>query len=288
VRVGALAFVVLASSCSSFATNPSQGDAGLSPSDAAAPQLDASTDATTTDRRNDSAYVQAVLADGPIGYWRLGEQPGATKAKSEYTGADGTISGLPKLGVPGALANSSNTAYEFKGDGNDGIDLGPAFFFAQRTQYSLEAWLNLTEVDSNDRYLFTKLGDTSATGLEGYAIHTDPGKGLAFDRYVAGAALGVAVPIGLESSNAKVRLKTWHHVVATYDSDKLILYVDGVAVSTTPDAREHGASVIPAFQIGRKVFGGGGLAAVVDEAAVYNKALLVERIQAHHKLGRGL
>src|SRR5207302_10787440 len=50
------------------------------------------------------AYVSSVLADGPVGYWRLGEPPGSARvADASGNNRTGTVSGGVALGVTGAL-----------------------------------------------------------------------------------------------------------------------------------------------------------------------------------------
>jgi hypothetical protein len=58
-------------------------------------------------------YVQQVIADGAVAYWRLGETSGTTAVDS-VGGKNGTISGGVTLNQPGALADG-NKAMLFDG-----------------------------------------------------------------------------------------------------------------------------------------------------------------------------
>jgi hypothetical protein len=60
-------------------------------------------------------YSAAVLAKGPVGYWRLGESGGPTAADSSGNGADGTYFGDLNFGEPGAIAGSADTAIGLNG-----------------------------------------------------------------------------------------------------------------------------------------------------------------------------
>jgi hypothetical protein len=60
-------------------------------------------------------YSTAVLAKGPVGYWRLGESAGPTAADTAGNGYDGAYFGSPNFGQPGAIAGSANTAIGLKG-----------------------------------------------------------------------------------------------------------------------------------------------------------------------------
>ena len=53
-----------------------------------------------------NAYRDAVLADSPVGYWRLAETTGAA-VDTAGNAAGGTYNGGMTRGVPGALANDS-------------------------------------------------------------------------------------------------------------------------------------------------------------------------------------
>src|SRR5690242_13565279 len=86
-----------------------------------------------------SAYVNAVLADHPIGYFRLGETAGVMAA--DLTGGQaGTYVGNCMLGAPGALSGDSDTAAGFDGDNGAG-DLADRFAFLGRAPFSIEAWI---------------------------------------------------------------------------------------------------------------------------------------------------
>lgn len=60
------------------------------------------------------SYRNAVMALGPVGYWRLGEAAG-TVAKDETGANDGTYVNTPTLGVAGFLAGDPNTAVTLNG-----------------------------------------------------------------------------------------------------------------------------------------------------------------------------
>ena len=56
-----------------------------------------------------SAYSDAVLADSPVGYWRLGEASGAF-VDSSGNGNNGAAVGSPTYGETGALSADSDKA----------------------------------------------------------------------------------------------------------------------------------------------------------------------------------
>src|SRR5262249_54433642 len=61
-----------------------------------------------------STYRDAVLSDGPIAYWRLGEKKGLV-AHNEIGNVDDGVYVDVGLGVPGALSCDPDTAAQFNG-----------------------------------------------------------------------------------------------------------------------------------------------------------------------------
>src|SRR5438128_2699447 len=61
-----------------------------------------------------SAYSDAVLADTPVAYWRLGEATGSTIAVDQTANHNnGTYVGSPTLGQLGAINGDADTAVDF-------------------------------------------------------------------------------------------------------------------------------------------------------------------------------
>src|SRR5205085_11392652 len=54
-----------------------------------------------------NGYSAAVLAAGPVGYWRLGDT-GSVAVDAGPNGLNGSYIGNPTRGVPGALVGDSN------------------------------------------------------------------------------------------------------------------------------------------------------------------------------------
>src|SRR5262249_37607737 len=64
----------------------------------------------------DPGYSAVILADNPLGYWRLGESKTSMPAEDATTnGNDGTYVGEVTLGHPGAIVGDPDTAALFDG-----------------------------------------------------------------------------------------------------------------------------------------------------------------------------
>lgn len=264
-RAARLAVPLLAvtlAACSSFgedsappSTPPAGSDAGLAEADAAAP------DASAT-------YASVVLADGPVAYWRLGEKAGTFVARDETGKHDAQYDGCT-LGVPGAIAG--DTAASFAVDASS-IVLPIGLDFAGTAPFTIEAWINPAASQQVFRHAFTQVWfDTE--GRQGFSLLIDYGK-YAFERFVDGSNQSkVVAPVA-------VRTGAFSHVVATYDGATMRLYVDGSMMDTSPDTRALPSSSEPMY-IGASGTHQQVIEGVMDEVAVYDKALPEARVKAH-------
>lgn len=84
-------------------------------------------------------------------------------------------------------------------------------------------------------------------------------------------------------SNISVEPRTWYHVAGTYDGKEQRLYINGVrvgvAVVNRPTGWTPGNSDLDISIAGQAMNG------LIDEAAVYNRALTAEEIQSHFVAG---
>ncbi|HEX7701705.1 MAG TPA: LamG domain-containing protein [Kofleriaceae bacterium] len=233
----------------------------------------------TTDAAIDTvtghAYRAAVIADSPLGYWRLADE-GST-AHDEIGQFDGTIIGTC-LTTAGALSGDLDRAMVFDGT-SCMISLGDHFAFSGDAPFSIEAWYTSVAGGDAFRHIFTR-EDRNTGPVDGYALALDDNgstPNIFVERVVASAGI---------STMRVVPAAGFSHGVAVYDEDTLALYIDGVEVFTTPDARPMTVFAAVAYigaapDIPRNNFFHGTL----DEIAIYDHALSPERIQLHHQLG---
>jgi hypothetical protein len=234
---------------------PPGGDAGLEEADAAAPDASA-------------AYASAVLADGPVAYWRLGEKAGTSVARDETGKHDAQYDGC-MLGAPGIVAG--DTAASFAADASS-IVLPIGLDFAGTAPFTIEAWINPAASQQVFRHAFTQIWfDTK--GRQGFLLLIDSGM-YAFERSVDGSNESrVVAPVA-------ARTGAFSHVVATYDGATMRLYVDGSTMGTSPDRRALPATDAPMY-ISASGTHQQVIKGVMDEVAVYDKALPEARVKAH-------
>src|SRR5262249_25243293 len=80
---------------------------------------------------------------------------------------------------------------------------------------------------------------------------------------------------------------TWHHVAYTFDGTTQTLYIDGTPVASGMTGRSISYDSSP-FLIGRDIQNGspyGFLGGVIDEVAIYNRALSSTEIAAVYAAG---
>ncbi|MBI4326908.1 MAG: immunoglobulin domain-containing protein, partial [Chloroflexi bacterium] len=224
----------------------------------------------------DLAYQDAVLADGPVSYWRLDETSGevAVDVMNKYPGA--YLNGVT-LGVPGAIVGDANPAAQFSAPSQTKVevaftpDLNPP-------QFTVEVWAKVTGGAGNYRSPLTSRADQPQRG---YIFYAEPGNSWQFWSG-KGDQTGWEVIAG-----PAIRLGSWTHLSATYDGATKRFYVDGMLAGTStglfgPNDENllrigGGASENPT---GNYFFEGS-----VDEVAVYDKVLSPERILIHYALG---
>jgi hypothetical protein len=215
-----------------------------------------------------SPYVMAVLADQPIAYWRLDEAPGATVAHDFMNHAYGMYEGTCTNGVAGAL--SSDTAVRF--DGATCLIRIPSnalFQFVGNKPFTIEAWVSRDD-SPVFRHVFTRETRDTAP-VNGYAMLLDNGSMGYGERAVNHVTLGT-VPALVSSG--------FQHVATTYDGTMVAFYAGGIPFGMVPATDSMPAVDVDQF-IGAASATENWFSGVIDEVAVYDKALTIAQLQAH-------
>jgi hypothetical protein len=226
---------------------------------------------TTVPVPTENAYADAVLADGPVAYWRLDEPAGAsTAADSSGRALDGTFSGRVSLGVPGATAAGTAAAID-QSDGK--ARFRDSSVLRLNGAFSIEFWSRLERYGSGWPGIVNKNGSWSA---DGFLIWYDASGKLHFKRNNA----EWTTPAGALVSD---RLR---HFVVTYDDRDLKWYVDGSIVTSQSASLPFNRGATP-LDLGQGDLGAGDGSIVLDEVALYGTALSSDRIRSHHEAAGG-
>ncbi len=211
-------------------------------------------------------YPSVILADSPVGYWRLDDASGPTVTAT--VGNNLTATNSPTFGAAGLLTGDADTAMSFVGasvqraEGSDtGLPTG-------NSAWSVEAWIKTstaTEMGVVD------WGDSEAGTPNGVAMIVNNGV-LAFDtswRY-------------REFAGASLKDNAVHHIVMTYDGTTMRGYTDGVASANTYTLGAMSLTLIGAvgMRIGRRP--ALNFTGTIDEVAIYATALSLTQVKAHY------
>jgi hypothetical protein len=236
-----------------------------------------------------AGYVATVLADAPIAYYRLDELSGSV-AHDAVGGNDGTYFNVT-LGQPGYSVIDLDPAIEVSGqDSYVGNISGTAINFegTNSSSFSLELWANGPPGQSGDAALIAKgTGPLYDSPNEQFCIDISLGNYRFFSRAAQGDGQEVPMyqalaPFGPDGA--------WHYIVGVYDSqaNQLFLYVDA-----TLQAANRGpiGGPLPSRQpvsFGSKRSGATAIydlsfTGLLDEVAIYNKALSADQVAAHYR-----
>ena len=228
---------------------------------------------------DNGGYPQAVVADAPVAYWRLGDTSGTTAADRVGTNS-GTLVGGLTLGVPGALA-AGNSAMQF--DGVDGTRVavpGSASLGAVNgaSAITMEAWVNpqTLTLPSHVQVFYSFPGQlASYLGISDWDGSLKVIVSLAINGVQRVFAAGPTLTVG-----------TWYHVVATYDGAALTLYVNGTAVGQLTGGSGTVSVGTGGVWLGGYPATGNSYSfnGLVDEAALYTHALSPTLVATHYAL----
>jgi hypothetical protein len=244
--------------------------------DGEAPPSDAGADHVS------SAYLQAVLDDLPLAYWRLGENPGATVAADRRDAYAGTYVGPVTQGLRGAITNDPDTAVRFGAPGL--VEIGDVLDVAGG-QFTLEMWLTSDAFGIglvyDERYMIAKWDRDAGTGFHVYVFKEHAGEGgttipsgVGFDLCNENQCTYAGTPFPLPTS-------AFHHVAFVRDAQSQFIYIDGVQKTRLSSTIVVGDTAV-AMLMGAGYFQDGGyFPGTLDEIAVYDHALSDARIQAH-------
>jgi hypothetical protein len=239
-----------------------------------------------------NSYPTTVIADHPVAFWRLGEQPDDGAGNNgvtafDYVGGNNGIYTNALLQQTGYSGNDTNMAVQFGALGASDSFVGQITNIDYSTPlnssvaFSVEAWV-LGGAQSFDAGIISK---GAGGGGEQFNLDTG-GTARAFRFFVrdsAGAThlanTGTVVPDG-----------SWHHVVGVCDEphSNVVLYVDGVQRSVVAISPTNGLlnSTAPVSIGSRRsaattnynsqFFG------TIDEAAIYSYALSSNQVLAHY------
>jgi len=204
-----------------------------------------------------------------VGYWRFDEGEGTVAADISSHGNHGKIISED----PTWLQGISAAALRLDGT-NDHVDCGNGTELNLTSAGTLEIWVNISAYSTGYPSIAGK-GASAGFDSSGYGIW------LRKDQRIEGTITNRAEkPTYNTVSFGKPATGVWHHFVLAWDGEYVYAYLDGVEVGRTPQTLN--VPVTPhTFKIGTPQHFSG----IIDEAAVYSRALTVDEIRKHYERG---
>jgi hypothetical protein len=227
-----------------------------------------------------SVYSSFVLADSPLGYWKLNELIGTVVTDSSGNLRHGSYGGGVTLGVPSVLPRPAGE-YAARFNGTSGFISIPLNLSAL-TAMTLEFWMKVASFPGGDKLVAEFTTNYNVTE-GGFIVDPNPGAGA--------AQFAMAQASTYKTRNyTNPTINAWHHYVYQFirgvGVTDLHVYIDGVIA----DGAVSGADKTGTFanntlylmsRAGASLF----LAGDLDEVAIYSGALSAARILAHYNAG---
>ena len=229
-----------------------------------------------------SNFAAEVLADGPIGFWRLGEPLGSvTAADASGNGNTGSCSNIT-FGQPGFHGGDSAALF----DGTTGPMPRRIIVLNSNSlnppHITMEAKVRW---DGPNNLYQRILEKSSFAELAQYGLGILPDGHLRVELRTSSATTSVNV-----DSIAVAAQGVETHVVATYDGNVIRLYLNGMLDSETrapgsisPKPPTSANLVESGVGIGNQTQRDRPFKGLIDEVALYPAALSAERVLAHYR-----
>lgn len=224
------------------------------------------------------AYAQAVLANSPLGYWRLSDAAGS-RGYADASGHDHYLTDLsPTLGavtpaVTGLLTTSLDKAASFSAGARLGI--GTPFSWMKTPSFTVEAIIKPTSVGSTTVIAARENWNNSYGNAYSWAFYQN-GTALLGEVFVNDTSTHASV-----NSAAVFTANTTYHVAMTFDTTTIRVYVNGTLVGSIV-LSGNASPGITGLTIGQPTYNANTFLGTVDEVAFYGSALSAAQLTAHN------
>ena len=214
-----------------------------------------------------SGYAQTILADDPIGYWRLDETAGAASvADASGSGHVGIASSGVNFGQSGPMADGHTTALF---DGSTGAVEVPHATSMNAEALTWEAWVNVPAIAGSFRRVLGKGGTNDV-----FSLWVEPNSTQVTLYFTtSGGRQSVTLPATIVGAG-------WAHVAFTYDATGWHAYVNGVEATSGPATGTLLSNIDPLI-FGRDHTSQSWYGGQLGDVALYSYALNADQI-AHH------
>jgi hypothetical protein len=226
-------------------------------------------------------YYDEVLASEPMAYWRFDESDGVQALDVSGNAAHAVYVGGVTVGVVGGVPG--NTAVEVDGGQFIQTTLDNEVDFAQNASFSLECFIHAKLLDANYRQVINKQTATVDAKRNGYSLwvrNVDNLPIVTVELFNAAGDTYCSAPVDLPDRMV--------HLVATFENGQLLLYMDNVLEGFKTCMGDGFPQNDEQLRIGQIASGMGvdSFVGVIDEVAIYNRALSPDEIEKHHNAAK--
>lgn len=211
-------------------------------------------------------YNEAVLADSPIGYWKLNERSGNVANDISGNKRHGTYHGGVTLANKGAFAEGDAVVF----DGKTGYVEITGATWGGGKEITIEAWVKTDQQTADFQAVVSALGQEfvhlQLHSAGNIGVYTDVGYTL--------LPILTQAPLGV-----------WRHLALVAGGGNVKLYVDGELTSSVP-ASFSIVRPTNTLRIGGGYAGGRFFSGAIDEVAIYSYALPADRIKERVRIVR--
>ena len=214
-------------------------------------------------------YLDTVLADSPIRYYRLDETSGTVGYDAMGSGYNGTYNNSPTLGVTGGLTGDSDKAVTFTAASFNYMGFDNAHLPLGNASISVEFLFKFSANPASNQFLFDT-GASPRINHNNFALLLAPGGQICID-----------VGAGIILASTALTTGSYQHISATWDGTTARLYVNSNQAGTgaTPGTQNvlSNIAAIATTVVASNYFNG-----QMDEVSIYATALSAARITAHY------
>ena len=262
------------------------------------------------------SYRATVLADTPLGYWRLGETQGPIAVDETGQGRDGNYVEPISYAQPGAIVADQNSAIGLNGDGGyvevrNSQGFSPAD--ANNKGLTVEVWMKPDQLTfhggQNGKDYTHWFGKGQGSGVKGNqewalrfypenTVEGNPLRPLRISAYIFNPQGGEGAGAYLDGQTDPPTTGAWMHIVATYDNPEVPnagvqIYKNGVPSphNSSPGTRygNNAFNINPVEGNAPVRFGTQDLESFLigqlDEVAIYGYVLSAAQILSHFNAG---
>ena len=214
-------------------------------------------------------YAEAVLVANPVGYWRL-DDAGTIVSDWAATPHPATAVGGITVAQPGALADGS-TAMALDGQAGTDIEIPNTATLDLPTAVTVEAWVKGS--------LSAPAAIVERTTAAGLAYRLVYGGGQWVFR-IEGPSMAQQAAAAIANGDSD----TWVHLAGTYDGTTIRLYKNGVEIGNRAQTGTMRTGTGGTARIGSPSGASTGHAGLVDEVAIYPRAVSAAQVASHYAL----